>query len=328
MLPDLESPRISQARPTESVSASHHFSEPAAGNLALQHAFSGKDALLASIPSIPAVLQTLLNELNQPADSVNLLRVAEIIGRDGALAAQCFRMANSALFSRGPGCDSLRGAVRTLGMTRVREIAVSCGMMRVLPASRAVLNPVVLWKHSLACAIIARKLARSVGFGDPDKAYLAGLMHDIGYIVNLVVLPQETKAVLEKAQREGIFAGEIEYSELGFTHCQSGEILGRQWQLSDGLVEVILCHHDPCVASINPALVAIVALSDRLCRASNLGLGYVETASPLEACEPDWQLLTKACPLAAEIAWSDFVKESANYVNEIHSLVEAIYKSR
>jgi len=328
MLPDVESPRSSQACAQEAVSAAHHFSEPAASNLALQHAFSGKDDLLASIPSIPAVLQTLLNELNRPADAVNLLQVAEIIGRDEALAAQCLRMANSPLFSRGPGCDSLRGAVRTLGMMRVREIAVSCGMMRILSSAEAVLNPVVLWQHSLACAIVSRKLARSVGFGDPDKAYLAGLMHDIGYIVNLVVLPQKTKAVLEKAQHDGIFAGEVEYQQLGFTHCQSGEILGRQWRLSDGLVEVILCHHDPSVACINPALVAIVALADRLCRASNLGLGYAETASPLETCEPDWQLLARACPLAAEIAWSDFVKESANYVNEIHSLVEAIYTSR
>ena len=326
MLPDIEGTRISRSSSADSISSSHHFSEPAAGNLALQHAFNGKDDLLASIPSIPAVLQTLLSELNQPPESVNLLQVAEIIGRDEVLAAQCIRMANSALFSRSPGCDSLRGAVRTLGISRIREIAVSCGMMRVLSASKAVLNPVVLWQHSLACAIISRKLARSVGFGDPDKAYLAGLMHDIGYIVNLVVLPQQTKAVLEKAQGNGIFAGEIEYSELGFTHCQSGEILARQWGLSNGLVEVILCHHDPGAASINPALVAIVALSDRLCRASNLGLGYAETESPLEACEPDWQLLAKACPLAAEIAWSDFIKESTNYVNEIHSLVEAIYR--
>jgi len=328
MLPDVEKPKSSDASPKESVSTSHHFSEPAATNLALQHAFSGKDDLLASIPSIPAVLQSLLNELDRPADLVNLLRVAEIIGRDETLAAQCLRMANSPLFSRSPGCATLRGAVRTLGIARVREVAVSCGMMRVFSYSKVALNPLVLWQHSLASAIVARKLARSVGFGDPDKAYLAGLMHDIGYIVNLVVLPQQTQAVLEKALHNGIFAGEVEYRELGFTHCQSGEILGRQWRLSDGLVEVILCHHDPHVASINPALVGIVALSDRLCRASNLGLGYAETASPLESCESIWQLLSKECPFAADLTWSDFMKESANYLDDIHSLVESIYELR
>jgi len=199
MLPDLENPRNSQRSPEGSAFFGHHFSEPAATNLALQRAFNGKDDLLASIPSIPAVLQTLLNELNQPADAVNLLRVAEIIGRDESLAAQCLRMANSALFSRGPGTDSLRGAVRTLGIARTRDIAVSCGLMRIVPRSKGTLDPLVFWQHSLACAIVSRKLARSVGFGDPEKAYLAGLMHDIGYIVNLVVLPQETRAALERA---------------------------------------------------------------------------------------------------------------------------------
>ncbi|MGA8867740.1 MAG: HDOD domain-containing protein [Candidatus Sulfotelmatobacter sp.] len=309
-----------------SPQVNEHFSEPAAVNLSLLHALNGKDDLLASIPSIPSVLQSLLNELDQPADTVNLLRVAEIIGRDEALAAQCLRMANSALFSRGPGVDSLRGAVRTLGIARTRDIAVSCGMMRIVPASIKALDPLVFWQHSLACAIIARKLARSVGFGDPEKAYLAGLMHDIGYIVNLVLFPQQTAVAVERAQREGLFMGEVEFSELGFTHCQSGELLARRWNLSETLVEVILCHHYVAAAVINPALVAIVSLSDRLCRTSRLGLGYAETPDPMDAWSADWTILAGHCPLATEMAWSDFVKDSETYVHEIHNLVTAMYK--
>jgi len=326
MLPDPQGPRLPNAPLGESAIPDRHFSEPSATNLALQNAFKGKDDRLASIPSIPAILQSLFNELDQPADGVNLLRVTEIIGRDEALAAQCLRLANSALFSRGPGPDSLRGAVRMLGIARIRDIAVSCGLMRVAPVSRGVITPLILWQHSLACAIISRKLARSVGFGDPDKAYLAGLMHDIGYIVNLVVLPQETAAALEKARREGLFAGDVEYSVLGYTHCQTGEILARQWRLSDTLVEVILCHHDPSVATINPALVAIVSLSDKFCRASNLGLGYAETVNPLDSWEPDWRLLEEKCPFASDITWNEFVKDSAKYVEEIHNLVSAMCK--
>ena len=326
MLPELEGPKIPNGPLGESADLGHHFSEPAARNLALQHAFTGKDDRLASIPSVPTILQSLLHELNQPADAVNLLRVVEIIGRDESLAAQCLRLANSALFSRGPGTDSLRGAVRILGIARIRDIAISCGLLRSVPASGGALNPLVFWQHSLACAIIARKLARSVGFGDPEKAYLAGLMHDIGYIVNMVVLPQETAAALERARREGLFAGDVEYSDLGYTHCQAGEILARQWRLSDALIEVILCHHDPTMAKINPALVAIVSLSDKFCRASNLGLGYPEVVNPLDSWEADWKLLAEKCPFAADITWSEFVKDSAKYVDEIHNLVSAMYK--
>jgi HD-like signal output (HDOD) protein len=328
MLPNLENPKISQSLTKESAFSRRHFSEPSARNSALQSAFKGKEDLLASIPSVPAVLHSLLDELDQPAETVNLLRIADIIGRDASLAAQCLRMANSALFSRGPALDSLRGAVRTLGITRIRDVAVSCGLMRIVPLCQGAVDPLVFWQHSLACAIISRKLARSVGFGDPEKAYLAGLMHDIGYIVNMVVLPQQTIAMMEKAKREGLFAGDVEYLDFGFTHCQSGEILAQQWRLSDGLVEVILCHHDAAAAVINPALVAIVSLSDRLCRASSLGLGYAELPGPMDACEADWALLQEKCPMATEISWSDFATESADYVDEIHSLVTAIYTAR
>jgi putative nucleotidyltransferase with HDIG domain len=306
------------------LSGNEYFSVPAEANLALRQALLGKDDLLASIPTIPAVLQSLLDEINQPPDNVNLLRVTEIIGRDEALAAQCLRMANSALYSRGPALDSLRGVVRTLGIARIRDIAVSCGLLRLAPSAVKLLDPVVFWQHSLACAIIARKLARSVGFGDPEKAYLAGLLHDIGYILNLVVFPAQTKTAIEKAEREGLFMGEVEYSEVGFTHCQSGELLGRQWKLSEDLVEVILCHHNVEAAATNPGLVAIISLADRLSRASNLGLGYSETPSPLDLCEGDWAILVKSCPLATEMSWSEFVKDSDTYVEEIRNLVSAM----
>jgi putative nucleotidyltransferase with HDIG domain len=324
MVPDLGSPKSREDPSKQSASENHHFSEPASSNPALQRAFSGRGDLLASIPSIPTALQALLHELDQPADAVNLLRVAELIGRDEALAAQCLRLANSALFSRRHGIDSLRGAVRTLGTARIRDVVVSCGLMRIVPSSKGKLDPLVFWRHSLACAIVARKLARSVGFGDPDKAYLAGLLHDIGYIVNLVVLPQETEAAMAKAKHEGLFAGEVEYTEFGFTHCQSGEVLARQWRLDDNLVEVILCHHEATAATHNPALVAVVSLSDRLCRASDLGIGYAETPSPLESCTDDWRVLAEHCPFADEMRWSDFVKESAKYVDEIRKLVIAM----
>lgn len=303
-----------------------YFSQPAAENLALRKALDGKDDLLAAIPSTPAVLQSLLNELDQPADSVNLLRVAEIIGQDEALAAQCLRMANSALFSRSPALDSLRAAVRTLGIARIRDIAVSCGLLRLAPASVKALDPVIFWQHSLGCGIIARKLARAVGFGDPEKAYLAGLLHDIGYILNLVVFPEQTGKAIEQAKRESRFMGEVEYATMGFTHCQSGELLARRWNLAEGLVEVILCHHNVVAAVNNPGLVAIIALADRLSRASNLGLGYLETPNPAESCEADWNVLARECPLAGEMAWPDFVKDSGAYVEDIRKLVAAMCK--
>jgi putative nucleotidyltransferase with HDIG domain len=305
-----------------------HFSEPAAANRALMRALNGKDDVLSSIPAMSGVLQELLNELNQRPDQANLLQIAELIARDESLAAQCLRMANSPLFSRGPVTDSLRGAVRTLGLARIADIAVSCSLIRVVPPFKKGLDPVVFWQHSLACAIISRKLARAVGFGDPEKAYLAGLLHDLGYVVNLVLFSEQTAAAIEKAQREGLFMGDVEYSQLGFTHCQTGEILARKWSLPETMVEVILCHHDVATAVVNPALTAIVGLADRLTRASNLGLGFVEAGLDPVRSDAEWAVLVEKCPLAVDMSWSDFVKDSDSYVEEIRNLVSAICGKR
>ncbi len=311
--------------PSEHQVSAEHFSEPAAVNAALQKALEGRDDLLDSIPTVPAILQSLLAELGQPPEDVNLLRVAELIGRDETLAAQCLRKANSALFGRGTPTGNLRGAVRTLGISHTREIAVSCTMMRIGAAQKAI-DPVVFWEHSLGCAMLSRKLARSVGFNDPEKAYLAGLLHDVGYVVNLVLVPEETKAALDKGLQTGAFMGESEFEAFGFTHCQSGEILSRKWNFSPDLIEVILCHHNPAAAVLNPALVAIIALADRLCRSANLGMGYKETPDPALAWQEEWAIVKKRVPKAAAIEWADFTKDADAYFAEVRDLVRSMFQ--
>ena len=308
----------------EAPLSDNHFSEPAAANVELQKALQGHDDLLDSIPIVPAILQSLLAELDQLPENVNLLRVAELVGRDESLTAQCLRMANSALFGRGTPTVSVRGAVRTLGISHTRDIAVTSSMMRIGAAQRAV-DPLVFWEHSLGCAMVSRKLARCVGFDDPEKAYLAGLLHDLGCVVNLVLLPQQAKVALEKAKQTGAFLGETEYESLGFTHCQSGEVLARRWRFPEDLIESILCHHNPAAAVVNRALVAIIALADGLCRSADLGMGYQETIDPACSWPSAWSILKAEIPQAAAIEWADFVKDEDTYFAEIRALVTAMF---
>jgi len=308
---------------TQPDNSNVNLSQPAGENVTLQKAFEGRQDLLKSIPSVPAILQSLLAEVSQSPEKVDLKRVADLIARDKSIAAQCLRLANSPLLGRGTQTDSVRGAVRTLGISHIRDIAFSTMMMQMSSAQKG-LDPLVFWEHSLGCAIVARKLSRAVGFNDPEKAYLAGLLHDLGYVVNMVLFPQQEKAALESALKTGEFLGASEYETLGFTHCQSGEVIGRFWNFSDDLVEVILCHHNAAAATLNPALVAIVALADRLCRSAALGVGYVEADDPALDWESDWGILKNKTPYAAQMQWQDFVKDSRSYLSEVKDLVKAM----
>jgi putative nucleotidyltransferase with HDIG domain len=311
----------------ESLNHADWFSQPAQANAALQQLLQDRESVLESIPSVPAILQTLLGELEQPPDRVDMLRVADLIGRDESITAQCLRMANSPLFSLGRPTDSIRAAVRTLGIARTRDIAVSCTIMHI-GAWQHAFDPAIFWEHSLGVAMLSRKLARSMGFENPDQAYLAGLLHDIGYIVNLVLAPQLMKAALEQGTGNHIFIGEVEHSALGFTHCQSGEVLAHKWNFSPDMVEVIRCHHNQAAAVVNPVLVAIVSLTDRVCRSSSLGLGYAESPDPALTCAADWEILTQSCPRAAEMNWGDFVKDSDSYFAEIRTLVTTMFSTQ
>ncbi len=200
---------------------------------------------LHHIPTIPAVLAPLLRYLEQPVEQIDVQKVTDLIAQDKSLAAQCLQMANSPLFGRWKKIDSLRGAVVGLGFHRLSDIAMSCGVLNMMPKNGlgGGIDPVVFWEHSLGCALVCRQFARLISYPDPGKAYLAGLLHDLGIIVNLWVIPKEFGAAYEVARTQGIPLHEAEQSVLGFTHCDSGRLLADKWDLSPDLREVVSMHH-------------------------------------------------------------------------------------
>jgi HD-like signal output (HDOD) protein len=280
---------------------------------------------LRQIPTIPAVLVPLLGYLQQPVEELDLQTVTDLLAQDKSLAAQCLQMANSPLFGRWQKVDSLRGAVVSLGFHDVSDIAMSCGVLNMLPGDKTSIDPVVFWEHSLGCALVCRHLARKLNFGDPGKAYLAGLLHDLGIIVNLWVLPKEFRAAYEVAGTGGIPLDQAEQQCLGFTHCDSGRLLAERWELSPDLIEVISYHHAPETSLNHAGLVALVQLCDLLCRMSGLNYGYLEERQVNLFEESGFAVLAHYSPTLREFDWARLTFELDSYMDEVHSLVRAIY---
>ena len=156
---------------------------------------------LDKMPTLPVTLIPLLRYLEQPLENVDVRQVVDLISQDKSLTAQCLQMANSPLFGRWQSVDSIKNAVVSLGLQRMRDIAVSCSMLTLVPSASKV-DPVVFWEHSLGCALVCRQFARKIKYSDPEKAYLGGLLHDIGIVAHLWVVPDEFQEVLESAQRD------------------------------------------------------------------------------------------------------------------------------
>jgi HD-like signal output (HDOD) protein len=236
-------------------------------------------------------------------------------------------MANSPLFGRWQKVESLRGAVVSLGLHHISDIAMSCGVLNLLPENKTGLDPIVFWEHSLGCALVCRRLARKIDLCDPGKAYLAGLLHDLGIIVNLWVLPKEFRTAFEIAKAKGIPLHEAEQESLGFTHCDSGRLLAESWGLGSDLIEVVTFHHSPEQSLQDSGLVALVHVADLLCRMSGLNYGYVEQRQVNLFDDAGYALLAQNFTTLKQFDWARLTFELDSYMDEVHSLVRAIYRA-
>jgi len=281
---------------------------------------------LDKMPTLPVVLVPLLRYLEQPIESLEVQGVVDLISKDKSLTAQCLQLANSPLFGRWQSVDSIYSAVLALGMRRMCDIAVSCSVLKLVPQGKAQLDPVVFWEHSLGCALLTRRFATKIGFADPGKAYLAALLHDIGIIANLSVVPQEFARAYEVARTQHIPLHEAEMMELGLTHGESGRVVAEKWHLAPDLAAVAGHHHSPQDAPDSRALVALVSLADLLCRMTALGHGFTEQRQVNLMEEPAFQVLLQECPKLRDFDWALLTFELEGYLDEVHRLVSAFYR--
>jgi two-component system copper resistance phosphate regulon response regulator CusR len=240
----------------------------------------------------------------------------------------CTNVVDVYVFGRWQTVDNVRGAVVALGLQRMRDIAVSCSLLTLLPKEKTSIDPVVFWEHSLGCALVCRQFARKIGFADPGKAYLAGLLHDLGIVAHLWILPHEFAATLELAQARHIPLHEAEAATIGCTHGETGKLVAERWHLTEEFVEVAGCHHDASKAASHRDLVALVGLSDLLCRMEGLGYGYVEERQVNFVEEPGFALLLEDCPSLQTLDWARFTFELEAYMEEVHRLVSLLYRTQ
>jgi HD-like signal output (HDOD) protein len=283
---------------------------------------------LRTLPSSPAVLQPLLELLRLAPDKIDLRKVVELVSYDKTIAAQCLRIANSPLYGRARPTESIRAAVVSLGIQRVEDILLTCCLHKFSSGTKWAGDPLVFWKHSLGCAAVCRELAERIEFSEPEKAYLAGLLHDLGVLVNSLAYPEEYSKVLAEAKAHGVPLVEQEMKDLGFTHCESGSILGATWQLPKAVNDVIAYHHNVENAPEDNPLVALVHIGDVLCRLAGLGYGYEEWRSVELAADPAWEELAKYSPRLKKMDLARFTFDLEAIVPCVQALVEGVFSAK
>jgi len=279
---------------------------------------------LETIPTIPTIVLPLASLLQRPLDEVRVEQVVELVSCDGTIAAQCMRMANSPLFGRQK-TETVKNAVLALGLKRVEAILLGCCLNQIVPPDKWVFDALIFWRHSLGCALVSSKMARLIGYPDPEKAYLAGLTHDLGILVNNIACTEEFRRCFEKAREQRVALHRSEEEHLGFSHCQSGKILAQTWSFPTDLVDVVQFHHDVPGLTDRP-LVCLIHLSDMLCRLRDLGYGYYEAVGVHLAGTAAWATLVKYYPALAKTDLARLTLDIDGAMDEIRTLVDEVFR--
>jgi HD-like signal output (HDOD) protein len=194
---------------------------------------------LCNLPPLNALASQVLALTADP--EIELRQLSRVIEADPAFAADILFLANSSLFGFPSRMHSLRHAITLLGLDRIKALAVTVAMRGFLGKR----NPLIhqCWQHSVACALACEEISTIFDISS-DRAYTAGIMHDIGRLGFLKTYPKEIAPVLSGQHECAEDVLRAEREALGADHAHAGAWLINNWALPKDLCEICGHHHD------------------------------------------------------------------------------------
>lgn len=234
------------------------------------------DVIVGKVNEMP-VLPNRINkimEIAQDPDSTISDLEQEIL-KDQSLTSKVLKLANSTHYGYPRKISTVSRATILLGFQTVESIALASTVSKYLLGELEgyALEENDLWNQSQTCAIISRYIAKNKGFGQPEQAYIAGLLRDIGKTILNYYVKSEYKQIIEMVETKSLSFLEAERIVLGFDHAQVGGKVAEKWNFPSDLVEAIEYHHTPEKSKENSELVSIVHVADAITMMMGVGLG-------------------------------------------------------
>lgn len=200
-------------------------------------------ALLARRPALttpPEVVQRLSDLVT--SDDATPDDVARVIQHDTYLTAAVLRIANSPLHAPLVPVETVQRAVMMLGMRQILSLVTAASLMRLM-SPRDVAARRTFWRHAVCAAMTARALAVACGGADPGRAFVAGMLHDIGHLLVMGNLPEFAAQIARRATDNNMPLQMAEHDLLGYDHCDIGRRLLTEWRLGEAVADAAGTHH-------------------------------------------------------------------------------------
>lgn len=235
---------------------------------------------LPAMPVVAAKVMQLVEDERATADEL-----AKIVASDPAVAARVMKISNSPLYGCQRQTQTLPGAIMLMGFNTLKSIVVVAYLKDVFKPVG--LMEKMLWEHAFGAGLAARVIAVDIRQVNPEEAFLAGLMHDIGKLIMYNQDKAKFQKVVERYYNEEVWFEEAEKEVYPFTHADVGGCVLKKWNFPDVLVEAVTQHHtfdgtgqeEPYQKSI----IAVTSLANLFC--IKLGIGEREPRPDLDLSE-------------------------------------------
>ncbi|UCG58461.1 MAG: HDOD domain-containing protein [Phycisphaerales bacterium] len=234
---------------------------------------------LDSISTLPCVAVQLFPKLVQAQFSPSVL--SDIVESEPALAAKVLSLGRQQGMSLPDERFSVRRVLDKLPAYVARDAILSIKVSRASgpeddPECGTIFGKRELIVHSLAVACCAKEIAEIISAqADPQLAYCAGLLHDLGKLALQEVMPKSFSRIVEEARSSGAGSYAIEQENLATDHTILGKSLAQRWHLPEAVVLAIWLHHSDteaiCQSVRGTRIAQIVQLADSLARQSDIG---------------------------------------------------------
>lgn len=193
---------------------------------------------LKTLPHVAIKVTQLVND-----DRSTMQDFEEIIKLDPVLVTRLLRLVNSPYFGLSQKVESISKAVVFAGMKQLRNLVAVEGLRGMFTGDDADFSAQKLWLHSATVAILAGMIAKRIFGKDGEDVFLAGIIHDIGLIVENQMVGEQLREAC-KAYREGKGTLiECERNAIGADHAEVGYLLTQAWGLPQEVLSAIKLHH-------------------------------------------------------------------------------------
>ncbi len=213
-----------------------------------------------NLPTLPGVALQIVELARNP--EVGLAEVAEVMGRDPALATKVLRMANSPVYSRQRKIENVRQALVLFGLDGALTVALSFSVATVVRDASSGgrgLDYAHFWRRSLSSAAAGSLVGRQAGLQRAEDLFLAGLIQDIGMAALDRALP-ELYGELGDVQYDHRALLAAEAAVAGANHGEATAWMLEHWGFPEHLVAMIQASHGGDVQALEGAPVEARAL--------------------------------------------------------------------